>query len=108
MEFLPASHVPYTLPRKDPSIAFITCIYPIETDIDCTTPVLERPVHYLEAQSYGKAQVVAGRRTPYPYGLAGSFRENGSRELMELDCIGVAEATEELILMEKELQSKPR
>jgi len=103
VEYLPSHLVPYPLPQKDPSIAFITCIYPTEPASDYKSPVLEKLLDHLRVEGYRRLQVIAGRRTPFPNGPTAFFREHGFIELEELDRIGLTEGKEELILMEKEL-----
>ncbi|MCL0059711.1 hypothetical protein M1O57_03085 [Dehalococcoidia bacterium] len=104
VEYLPSNLVPYPLPCKNPSIAFITCIYPTEPDIDCKSQVLERLVDYLRGENYKELQVVAGERTPYPNGPVVFFKRHGFVELEEIDLVGLGEAGEEkLILMHKRL-----
>jgi len=104
VEYLPANLVPYPLPRKDPTIAFITCIYPTEPDVDYKSPVLKRLLAHLREEGYKELQVVAGRRTPYPNGPVPFFRRHGFVELGEVDqwCLGEL-GEEELILMRREL-----
>lgn len=104
VEHLPSNLVPYPLLKKDPSIAFITCIYPMEPDIDYKSPVLERLLDHLRGEGYRELQVIAGRRTPYPNGPASFFLRHGFVELGELDrvCLWGADE-EELILMCREL-----
>ena len=104
VEYLPSTLVPYPLPKKDPSIAFITCIYPTEPDADYKSPVLERLLDHLREEGYRELQVVAGRRTPYPNGPVAFFLRHGFVELGELDraCLWGADE-EELVLMCREL-----
>jgi len=103
VEYLPSNLVPYPLPKKDPSIAFITCIYPTEPDVDYKSPVLERLLEHVREKGYRELQVVAGRRTPYPNGPVPFFRRHGFVELGEVDQWVGEEGKEELILMRKEL-----
>lgn len=104
VEYLPSNLVPYPLPKKEPSIAFITCIYPTEPDVDYKSPVLERLLDHLREEGYKELQVVAGRRTPYPNGPVAFFLRHGFVELEELDRVCLWEADEEkLILMRNEL-----
>jgi hypothetical protein len=111
VEFLPANLIPYPLPEKDPSLAVITCIYSppngLGTDqaggSDYRSQVLKHLMEYLSAHGYGKLQVIAGRRTPYPNGPVPSFIAHGFRELGEIDRVVLTEGAEELVLMEKEL-----
>jgi hypothetical protein len=103
VEYLPSNLVPYPLPQKAPSIAFITCIYPTEPDWDYKSPVLEKLLDHLRVEGYRRLQVIAGRRTPFPNGPAAFFNEHGFIERGELDRIGLAEGEEELVLMQKEL-----
>lgn len=105
VEYLPSHMVPYPLPQKDPSIAFITCIYPTEPDSNYKSPVLEKLLDHLKVEGYRRLQVIAGRRTPFPNGPVAFFQEHGFSELGELDRIGLAEGEEELILMERKLSS---
>ncbi len=108
VEFLPANLVPYPLPQKDPSIAFITCIYPTQRDVDHKSPVLAKLIQYLWEAGYARLQVVAGRWTHYPNGPASFFRQHGFFERGELDRITLTEGTEELLLMELDLQCRQR
>ncbi|MFX1251872.1 MAG: hypothetical protein ACFFCZ_09710 [Promethearchaeota archaeon] len=104
VEFLPASVVPYPLPDKSPTIAFITCVYSIEeSKLDYRGQVLEHLIEYLKAQDYKKVQVIAGRRTAYPNGPVSLFFRNGFKEVTEIDSIILKTRKEELVLMEKGL-----
>lgn len=102
VEYLPSNLVPYPLPKKDPSIAFITCIYPTEPDVDYKSPVLERLLDHLREEGYRELQVIAGRRTPYPNGPVPFFQRHGFVELGELDRVRLGLGEEQLILMRKE------
>ncbi|MFX0066144.1 MAG: hypothetical protein ACFFC7_28590 [Candidatus Hermodarchaeota archaeon] len=105
VEFLPASLVPYPLPDKSPTIAFITCIYSTEdSKLDYRGQVLEHLIEYLKTQGYKKVQVIAGRRTAYPNGPVSLFFGNGFKEVVKIDSIILKTGKEELVLMEKGLQ----
>jgi len=110
VEFLPAPLVPYPLSGKEPSVAFITCIYSRSngsgTDQgdgpDYRGQVLDHLLSHLRRRDYMKVQVIAGRRTPYPNGPVPFFLSRGFRELLELDQVILTEGQEDLVLMEKE------
>jgi len=104
VEFLPAPLVPYPLPEKEPTIAFITCIYPFEEDgLDYRGQVLDHLIDYLPHQGYKKLQVIAGRRTPYPNGPISFFLSHRFGVSDEVDSIVLKEGEEELVLMERQL-----
>ncbi|MCI2426678.1 hypothetical protein LM597_04645, partial [Candidatus Acetothermia bacterium] len=104
VEYLPSSLVPYPLPKKDSSIAFITCIYPTKPDVDYKSPVLKRLLAHLREEGYKELHVIAGRQRPYPNGPLSFFRRHGFVELGEVDQLCVGELDEEeLILMRREL-----
>ncbi|MBU2611081.1 MAG: hypothetical protein KJ606_09090 [Chloroflexi bacterium] len=111
VEFLPATVIPYPLPKKDSTIAFITCIYSpsdgFGTDqggeADYRGQVLDHLLDYLPRQGYKKVQVIAGRRTPYPNGPVPFFLSHGFNELSELDKVVLTVGEDELVLMEKDI-----
>lgn len=111
VEYLPSPLVPYPLPEKDPTIAFITCIYSPSNGLgtdqgegpDYRGQVLDRLLEDLPGQGYKKLQVIAGRRTPYPNGPVPFFLERGFRELGELDRVILKIGEEEIVLMELDL-----
>jgi len=52
VEFMPSHLVPYPLSFKDPSTAFVTCIYPTEQDFDYRSPVLDGLLEHLVSKGY--------------------------------------------------------
>lgn len=103
VEFLPAPLVPYPLPKKESTIAFITCIYSLKDGLDYRGQVLDHLIDYLPNQGYKKLQVITGRQAPYPNGPTSFFLSHSFRVLDEVDSIVLKEGEEELVLMEKEL-----
>ncbi len=109
VEFLPATVIPYPLPKKEPAIAFITCIYSLSDGFDqgegpdYRGQVLDHLLGYLSKQAYRKVQVIAGRRTPYPNGPVPFFLSHGFKELTELDRVVLTVGREELVLMENDI-----
>lgn len=109
VEYLPATAIPYPLPNKESTIAFITCIYSpsdgFGTDQgggpDYRGQVLHHLLGYLPALGYEKVQVIAGRRTPYPNGPTSFFLSHGFKELSELDKVILKVGEDELVLMER-------
>jgi hypothetical protein len=104
VEYLPSKLVPYPLPRKSRSIAFITCIYPTEPDFDYKSDLLHKLLFHLKEQDYRQVQVVAGENIPFPNGPASFFEKHGFVQLKKLDRINLIEGEETLILMKKDLK----
>lgn len=105
VEFLPATVIPYPLPKKESTIAFITCIYSLQgRGPDYRGQILDHLLGYLPKQGYKKVQVVAGRRTPYPNGPVLFFLSHGFKESAELDKVVLTVGEEELVLMEKDIR----
>ena len=103
VEFLPAHLVPYPLPEKEDTCAFITCLYPSDGSSDYRPHLLEHLTEVLPTLGYRKLQVIAGRRTPYPNGPALFFLLHGFTRRAQVDTITLREGLEDLILMEKAL-----
>jgi hypothetical protein len=103
VEFLPASLVPYPLPERDPSLAFITCIYSLENGMDFREQLLHFLLDHLPQLGYKRVQVVSGQRSAYPNGPLSFFTSNGFREVMQLGSANLREGIEELTLLEKKL-----
>ena len=103
VEFLPAPLVPYPLPEKEPTIAFVTCIYSLEDGLDYRGQVLDHLIDYLPNRGYKKLQVIASRRTPFPNGPTSFFLSHSFKVSGEVDSIVLEEGEEELVLMEREL-----
>jgi hypothetical protein len=103
VEYLPSTHIPYPIPTKDTSIAFITCIYPTGPNFDYKSAVLRKLLRHLKELNYKEVQVIAGRRTPYPNGPVPFFIKHGFSEIEKLDKEILNEGVEELILMKKSL-----
>lgn len=103
VEFLTSTLVPYPLPEKRSTIAFITCLYSLEDEHDYRGQVLDHLIKYLQALNYFKLQVIAGRRSAYPNGPMAFFIPYGFKELGELDKVVLKGGIEDLILMERRL-----
>jgi len=103
VEYLPSDLVPYPLPRKSGSIAFITCIYPTEPDVDYRSSLLQELQWHLRQEDYEEVHVIAGSRTPFPNGPVAFFQEHGFVERQQVDSVDLLEGNEELILMSKKL-----
>ena len=103
VEFLPSIIIPYPLPEKHSTIAFITCIYSLENEHDYRGQVLDHLIGYLPALNYSNLQVIAGRRSAYPNGPVAFFTSYGFKELCELGKVILKEGTEDLVLMERRL-----
>lgn len=103
VEYLPSNLVPYPLPRKNRSIAYVTCIYPTELVDDYRPAVLQKLLSHLREEGYRELQVVAGRHTPFPNGPASFFRRHRFVEIKEVDRVCLAEGEEELILMSRKV-----
>lgn len=103
VEFLPAHLVPYPLPEKEPTTAFILCIYSLEDGLDYRGQVLDNLIDYLPNRGYKKLQVIASRRTPFPNGPTSFFLSHSFRVSGEVDSIVLEEGEEELVQMEREL-----
>lgn len=102
-EFLPSALIPYPIPVKQPTIAFITCIYSLEDEHDYREQVLDHLIKYLPQLNFAKLQVIAGRRSAYPNGPVSFFSSSGFKELCKLDKVVLREGEEDLILMERKL-----
>jgi hypothetical protein len=102
IEAVPSTMVPYPIPRKDKSTAFISCVYSHEkSDFDYRGQLIERICEIMRTRGFKRVSVVSGRRTAYPNGPASLFIEYGFSETFELDSVFLRDRVEELILMEK-------
>ncbi len=103
VEYLTSIVIPYPLPEKDPTLAFITCVYSNEDQgaADYRGQVLDRLLEYLPSQGFRKVQVIAGQRTAYPNGPTPFFVTRGFEEVKTLGAIVLGDGEEELVLMEK-------
>jgi len=72
IEYLCASQIPFPLPEKRDTAAFITCLYSMEGETedvrDYRREVLDYALTQLPGQGYQCVQVIAGRRCAYPNG----------------------------------------
>lgn len=102
IEYLRASKVPFPLPEKRETTAFITCLYSSEDEgtPDYRGHLLEVALCQLPKQGYQNVQVVAGQRSSSPNGPSNLFRERGFREIEILDGVALRQGTDALILME--------
>jgi hypothetical protein len=103
IEFLCASRVPFPLPDRQPTTAFITCLYSTEDAQDYRAQLLEYLLTQLSGSSYQRVQVVAGRHLAYPNGPEPIFSAQGFREVAILDRVVLNEGEDTLVLMERRL-----
>ncbi len=104
VEFVPSTLVPYPLPEKQPTTAFITCVYSREGDaLDYRGQVLEHLISLLPTMGYEKVQVMSGRRTPYPNGPGPLFVLHGFEEVAEVGDAILSLGREEIVLMGRDL-----
>ncbi|NMC13100.1 MAG: hypothetical protein GYA34_09490 [Chloroflexi bacterium] len=104
VEYLPSLLIPYPIPEKSPSIAFITCIYSQEDKgdvLDYRSQALAYLLGYLPTRGFCFVQVVAGLHTAYPNGPKQFFTDRGFEEINTLGTFILGESEETLVLMEK-------
>jgi hypothetical protein len=103
IEFIPAPLVPYPLPEKTRSTAFITCVYSREDDVlDYRGQVLKHLIGHLPTLGYERVQVISGRRTAYPNGPAPLFNRHG---FTEVSSAIFSMRQDEQLLMERDLRT---
>ncbi len=106
VEFLAAPLIPYPLPRKPTSAAFITCLYSAEDGLDYRADLLSRLEHHLAQAGYHELQVVAGQCSAYPNGPAALFQDRGFQRVGVVDRVTLREGTDTLVLLRRELRSR--
>ncbi|MDQ7794442.1 MAG: hypothetical protein RDU89_08540 [bacterium] len=102
LEHLPSGLVPYPLPRKEPSLGFITCVYSRGNGLDYRPQVMETFLRQAHRHGYGEVQVVAGRTAPHPNGPAAFFIRHGFRELASLGPIVLEDGYDQMVLLGRE------
>jgi len=99
IEHLPSPLVPYPLPRKDPAVGFITCLYSRGNGLDYRPQVLEAFLAKAHRLGYREVQVVAGRGRPHPNGPASFFVRRGFAELAPLGEVMLEDGHDRLVLL---------
>jgi hypothetical protein len=103
VEYLPSELIPYPIPRKEPKIAFITCLYSLEDGPDYREQVLERLLEYLAGTGYREVQVIAGKQTPYPNGPEAFFNPYGFKRMVGLGKVALKQGQDEIFLLSAKL-----
>lgn len=99
LEHLPSPLVPYPLPRKEPALGFITCLYSRGNGLDYRPQVLESFLKQAHRYGYAEVQVVAGRAGPHPNGPAALFLRHGFHELARLGRITLEDGCDQMVLL---------
>lgn len=103
IEYLRASQIPFPVPNKQATTAFITCLYSTEEADDYRGHLLEYTLKQLALEGYQRVQVISGRRQAYPNGPGAMFQAQGFMEVAELDRIFLKDGKDILVLMERNL-----
>jgi hypothetical protein len=103
VEYLRANQIPFPVPGKQATTAFITCLYSTEGADDYRGHLLEHALEQLACEGYPRVQVISGRRQAYPNGPSALFQAQGLMEVAELDRIILKDGEDALILMERAL-----